>query len=388
MDSTGDPVPVAQVVPFRQFIVKVNSRCNLACRYCYMYFAADQGWRDQPVTASPRMLRQMARRIGEHAARHRLPAVSLVLHGGEPLLTDPEILGAYVQDVREQVPDGCEVFVTLQTNGVLLTEDRLHALARHGIRVGLSMDGGLAHHNDQRVDHAGRPSWPAVERAARMLAEPGHRGAYAGVLCVIDLDADPVEVYESLTAFDPPALDFLLPYGNWTNPPAGLPAAPGDPAPYGDWLCAVFDRWWRADRRRTRIRFFEECIAALLGRPALSEVFGLEAFAAVVVETGGTIEQVDALKTTYPGAAATGLDVFAHSFDDVLDHPGVTARHAGPDALAEECRRCTLVDTCGGGHYVHRYRAGNGFRNPSVYCADLQRIIRHVTHALHEVTTS
>ncbi|MGW2948295.1 hypothetical protein ACWDAF_42650, partial [Streptomyces sp. NPDC001226] len=24
-------------VPFRQFIVKVNGRCNLACRYCYLY---------------------------------------------------------------------------------------------------------------------------------------------------------------------------------------------------------------------------------------------------------------------------------------------------------------------------------------------------------------
>ncbi len=30
------------------------------------------------------------------------------------------------------------------------------------------------------------------------------------------------------------------------------------------------------------------------------------------------------------------------------------------------------------GHYAHRYRRGTGFRNRSVYCADLARIITHV----------
>ena len=27
---------------------------------------------------------------------------------------------------------------------------------------------------------------------------------------------------------------------------------------------------------------------------------------------------------------------------------------------------------------MHRYRAGDGFRNPSVYCADLTRLITHI----------
>jgi uncharacterized protein len=29
-------------VPFREFIVKVHSRCDLACDYCYMYEMADR----------------------------------------------------------------------------------------------------------------------------------------------------------------------------------------------------------------------------------------------------------------------------------------------------------------------------------------------------------
>ncbi len=168
-------------------------------------------------------------------------------------------------------------------------------------------------------------------------------------------------------------------HATWPPPPPGLPDRG---TPYGDWLAAVFDRWWHAGRRRTRVRIFQECIALLLGLPAATEQFGLQPFTAAVVETDGTIEQVDSLKTAYPGAAATGLDVFAHSFDDALAHPGVAARQAGLAALAPDCVACPLVTVCGGGHYAHRYREGHGFRNPSVYCADLQRLIRHIAAAV------
>src|ERR1043166_2879062 len=33
--------------PFREFVLKVHSRCNLTCDYCYIYEMADQSWRAQ-----------------------------------------------------------------------------------------------------------------------------------------------------------------------------------------------------------------------------------------------------------------------------------------------------------------------------------------------------
>ncbi|RWZ69076.1 FxsB family radical SAM/SPASM domain protein, partial [Streptomyces albidoflavus] len=163
-------------------------------------------------------------------------------------------------------------------------------------------------------------------------------------------------------------------------------AGAGAPAPYGDWLAAVFDLWWAAGRRETRVRLFEEAIAALLGLPTGSESLGLDPFTAVVVETDGSIEQVDSLKSAYPGAAATGLTLGRNSFDDALTHPGVAARQSGPAALAADCRACPLLHACGGGHYAHRHRAGAGFRHPSVYCADQQRFLHHVAAALARAT--
>ncbi|WP_351232563.1 FxsB family cyclophane-forming radical SAM/SPASM peptide maturase [Streptomyces sp. NPDC002133] len=386
-------------VPFAQFIVKMHGRCNLACRYCYLYAGPDRTWRTRPAAAPPGVLDRTAARIAEHAAAHGLSDLSLVLHGGEPLLAGADRLAAFTDLVRERVPSDCTVHATVQTNATLLTDDRVTTLARHGIRIGISLDGGLPAHNALRTDHAGRPSWPAASRGARLLAER-HPEAYAGILTVVDPRTDPVEMYASLIALKPPAIDLLLPHGNWTSPPPGLdPERRGPPeargggnaveqslTPYGDWLGAVFDQWWPAERRETRIRLFEECIALLLGLPGATESLGLDPVNAVVVETDGAIEQVDSVKSAYDTAAATGLDVFRHTFDEALAHPGIAARQAGAAALAAECRACPVLTVCGGGHYAHRYRAGHGFTHRSVYCADLDRLIRHVAGRLADAT--
>ncbi|MFJ9765949.1 FxsB family cyclophane-forming radical SAM/SPASM peptide maturase [Streptomyces erythrochromogenes] len=379
--------------PIRQFVLKTRSRCNLACTYCYVYEMADQGWRDQPVAMAPATTARAAQRIAEHAAAHDLPRVDLVLHGGEPLLTAPAALAAPVEAVRAALAatsPRTRITATVQTNGTLITRGRLTALAASGIRVGVSLDGGLPAHNTRRVDRAGHPGFGAAARGLRLLAR--HPDSYAGVLCVIDLDQDPVETYESLLAFAPPTVALLLPLANWSAPP---PPGPGPGSgrrpggtPYADWLLAVFERWWHDGERRTRIRLFEEIIALLLGLPATTETLGLAPAATAVIETDGSIEQADSLKSAYEGAAATGMALDTHSFDQLLDHPGFAARQLGRDALAAGCRACELVEVCGGGHYPHRYRAGEGFRQPSVYCADLQVLIRHIATAVQHAATA
>lgn len=378
--------------PFRQFIVKMHGRCNLACTYCYVYEGFDRTWRTRPAAAPADVLLRTADRIAEHACAHDLTDLSLVLHGGEPLLAGADTLARFTDDVRRRVPAGCRVHATVQTNATLLTEDRLTVLARHGIRVGISLDGGLPAHNARRLDHAGRPSWPAAVRGARLVADRFPQ-SYAGILTVVDPTLNPVETYESLLDLRPPALDLLLPHGNWSTPPPGLPtrapetARTGDrgATPYGDWLAAAFDLWWdsRTDEGPPpRVRLFSEIIALLLGMPSALEAVGLSPTAAVVVETDGAIEQLDSLKQTYEGAVVTGLDVFRNTFDETLDHPGVAARQIGVAALGATCRACPVIAACGGGNYAHRYREGSGFRHPSVYCHDLERLIRHIASEL------
>ena len=61
------------------------------------------------------------------------------------------------------------------------------------------------------------------------------------------------------------------------------------------------------------------------------EGLGLRPSTLIVVETDGSIKQLDSLSSTYPGAADTGLHVFTDSFDAALDHPTTVARQIGVD---------------------------------------------------------
>jgi uncharacterized protein len=361
--------------PFREFVLKVHQRCNLACDYCYVYEMADQSWRDRPARMPDEVVRATADRIGEHARAHDLPEVRFILHGGEPLLAGPDRLRSLVTALRAALPGSCHPTVGVQTNGTLLDERMLSVLEELGVTIGVSLDGPPAANDRHRRRSDGRGSFAVVDRALTRLAAPDHRAAYAGLLCTIDPATDPVDCFETLLSYRPPAIDFLLPHANWDHPPAGTAAGA---TPYAEWLIPVFDRWYAADRRETRVRLFESIIDLVLGGASASGQVGLSAVAVAVVESDGAIEQEDSLKSAYAGAAATGLNVLTDPFDAALDHPGVAARQIGLDALAEECLACPLHRICGGGNYVHRYRSGDGFRNPSVYCADLGRLITHV----------
>ncbi len=119
-------------------------------------------------------------------------------------------------------------------------------------------------------------------------------------------------------------------------------------------------------------------MALILGGTGRSEQVGLSPVAVVVVETDGAIEQVDSLKSAYPGACHTGRTVYTDPLDAAFDHPGIVARQIGAEALSPTCRACSVSTVCGAGHYVHRYRAVDGFHNPTVYCADMFKLILHV----------
>jgi uncharacterized protein len=372
---------VRHVRPIRQFVLKIHGRCDLACDYCYVYTLADQRWRSRPRAMSRATMRDTAARIAEHATTHGLRKVDVVLHGGEPLLAGKDDVEYCVTTLRAAAGDDVETAIALQTNGVRLDAEFLRLFARHGVRVGVSLDGDTAAHDRHRRHANGTGSHSQVTEAVRRLAGQPHRPLFGGLLCTIDLGNDPVRTYENLVAFDPPVVDFLLPHGNWSAPPPGR--VPGSPAtPYADWLIAVFDRWYHAPERETRVRLFAEIINLLFGGTSRVEGVGTAPSTVAVVETDGAIEGSDMLASAYEGAGATGLRVDRHSFDEALRAPVFVDAQAGAAGLAPACEPCAVRTVCGGGLQAHRYRRGTGFRNPSVYCPDLYHLIGHIRATL------
>jgi sulfatase maturation enzyme AslB (radical SAM superfamily) len=138
---------------FTEFVFKTQSNCNLrtrydlggiaigGCDYCYEY-AADSTWRDEPPLMDVAVMRQGARRIGEHALLHSLGDVRVINHGGEPLLSSAKRLDVFSTVVGEtigQIASDTKVHLYIQTNGTLLSEEKLEVLRRHRYTIGLSL---------------------------------------------------------------------------------------------------------------------------------------------------------------------------------------------------------------------------------------------------------
>jgi uncharacterized protein len=368
-------------ISFREFVVKIHSRCDLACDYCYMYELADQSWRDRPRRMGPETARYTALRIGEHARSHQVPRVALILHGGEPLLAGRELITELVCATLAAVGPGTRMDFRVQTNGVGLDDSYLRLLRDLGIRVGVSLDGTAESHDRHRRFASGRGSHAAVAAGLDRLTRPAFRHLFSGLLCTIDLRNDPVATYKALAEFDPPQIDFLLPHGTWAAPPPGrVPSAAV--TPYADWLIEIFNHWYASPG--TQIRLFEDIMQLLLGADPASEMLGLSPVRVVVIETDGAIEVADNLKVAYHAAAMTGLHVATNSLDEALLAPGVVARQLGARSLSPQCRACDVRRVCGAGLYAHRYRPGTGFYNPSVYCPDLMKLIGHIRRTMQD----
>ncbi|NEC89326.1 radical SAM/SPASM protein FxsB, inactivated metallohydrolase extension form [Streptomyces sp. SID12501] len=355
----------------QQLVLKVHSRCDLACDHCYVYEHADQGWKARPVVISEEALTRTARRFASYAEAHKLPSVAIILHGGEPLLCGPARLRRICAELTRTLAPVTTLDLQIHTNGIQLSPRHLDVFAEFGVRVGISLDGDRVANDRHRLDRRGRSSYDRVLRGIDLLRTPEYRHLFGGLLCTVDVANDPATVHEALTALNPPRIDYLLPHSTWEHPP---PNPSGSPTPYADWLLTVFDLW-NEQGRRIPVRTFESVLSTLRGGPSLTEAMGLAPSDLAVVETDGSFEQADSLKTAFDGAAATGYDVFRHGFEEFAQHEGVLARQRGLAGVSEACRRCPVVDSCGGGLYAHRYSAEREFDNPSVFCADLRALV-------------
>jgi uncharacterized protein len=316
---------------------------------------------------------EVAGRIRDHVRLHSISAVSLLFHGGEPLLAGLDHLQQLVAIFRLCLHSETRLFFGMQTNGTLLTREAIGFLEENRFGVGISVDGPPPVNDRHRISLTGKGTGHETIRGLELLRDSP---CFSGILCVIDPTSDPLEVWHFLAAYEPPLIDFLLPHGTWDRKPLGH-GSPGSTL-HGDWLIRIFDAWFAGDRSHIRIRFFEDIIRNSLGGHGRLESLGLQPATLLVVAANGDYEGVDTLKAVIPGAHQLGMDCRTHSLEDVLKHPKVAFRQSGIAALCRDCQACPYVKTCGGGYVTHRYSSVNGFDNPSVYCGDLYKLIGHI----------
>lgn len=363
----------------RCFLIKVASRCNINCDYCYMYNHLDQSWKTQPALMSEKTLEAIVSRIREYVVEKQLDHIAIVYHGGEPLLIGTEKLVSHSKLVRKLLPETVTVDFSLQTNGVLLNESDIIAFQENNIQVSLSLDGPAKANDKHRLDHKGNSTYLDCERALKLLEK--YPKVFAGVIAVIDPSNSPTELMNFFGNHSIPQLDFLLPDANYLTLPSGRNE---NPNLYIDWLTECFDVWF--DNFSTlKIRTFDNILGSLMGLPSETDAFGFGDVSLITIETDGSYHDLDVLKITGTGTNLSRGDVQTTSLNEALTSEQVR-KHQGllrKEGLCEECQVCSVVDVCGGGAVAHRF-SQDGYNNPSIYCLEIKELIEHANISVTE----
>ncbi|BCA58137.1 hypothetical protein HMP06_0906 [Sphingomonas sp. HMP6] len=320
-----------------------------------------------------------ARRIAEYTAAAEIDRVTVIYHGGEPLLVGHARIVDFTRTLRAAVGPRVELDVGMQTNGLILTDAALDAFESERIAVSLSMDGPRGAHDLHRKTRKGRSSYDRVEAALeRLKLRPS---VFSGVIAVIDASVKPETLLSFFAAHGVPQLDFLLPDSHHDHLPPGRLV---DPGLYERWLIEAFDAWFYS-YPELRVRTFEALLDVIAGLPSGTDAFGFGDVSLVTLETDGTWHDLDVLKVAGAGATRLVGSVMDTSIEQVASSTALAAhrRMLTRSGLCEACRDCDIVDVCGGGSLPHRFGNG-GFDNPTVYCAEMKALVAHVRKRLHE----
>ncbi len=132
----------------------LTQQCNLRCPYCYVPHHGTRMSEEMALLAVERMLRV--------AYQHRYRRLRIKYAGGEPTLNFKVLQSAHRYALQVGRSLGIEVEGVVLTNGTCWSASMLDFVAKHGIRLGLSLDGGEQAHNRLRLFPDGRGSFEIV----------------------------------------------------------------------------------------------------------------------------------------------------------------------------------------------------------------------------------
>jgi uncharacterized protein len=356
--------------PISQLLVKVATRCNIDCSYCYWF--RDASVYDKPKLMSEAVLQQLLQRIEEHVTTFPLTDFPVVLHGGEPLLWGVANFRVFAEACRAiSERTGCDIPIAVTTNGVLIDDEWLDCFESSRISVAISLDGPAHIHDIHRKTFQGTGTHAAVERAARKLVS---RDIAVSALAVCNPVHPPKDYVDFFAACGIANYDIMIPDATVDERPASIAA----------FYKGLFELWLEANRSSPAvdIRIISDMIAATLGNNAPTEGVGYKPIELCTVMTDGSVEAHDVLRIAGDGFTQTKFNIFEHAIDEVRGEPRWQAAREASIHLNEKCRRCQFMNACGGGYLPHRFSKKNGYDNPSVYCDDLYAMFENMQSVL------
>lgn len=316
-------------------------------------------------------------------ADHQGKPFSIVLHGGEPFLLGAERLKFLLSTLRKSL--SVEFPISIQTNGILITNELLDICSMYRASVAISIDGPKGVHDQWRVNHTGGGTFDDVVKGYQLLkSHADHLFLNAGLLAVIDPFSDPGEVYNFFKSLGAPSVDFLYKDGNHDRLPFGKKML--NSTEYGTWMASLL-KIYLDDHEPLPIRVLDDMLKVLLGGIVTKEGLGITDFGILIIDTDGTLMKNDTLKSAFNGADQFDQTVNIKECElvEFVGCNGFKAYREMQRPSNDKCLQCQYLDLCGGGMILHRWKKETGFNNTSVYCADQMLLIDEMKTVLDKI---
>lgn len=337
--------------------------CNLDCEYCFYLDREADPYERLPGRV---MSAETLEKLVDGYLFYSHPESTFSFQGGEPTLAG---LGFFQRLVNLQTRygrSGQSVSNSIQTNGILLDEAWCQLLREYRFLVGLSLDGPEDVHDRYRLNKARHGSWAQGMRAVELLRR---ERVEFNILCVVSA-ANVTRAGEIYRFFRKLGIEHLqfIPLAEFDA--GGAPKLFTVTGPeYGRFLCEVFDLWW-PERRRVRVRFFDNLAEALAGQKPGGCTFHESCDSYVVVEYNGDVYPCDFFVEAAWKLGNIELDSWSELARRRRRHEFAAMKSVPHDA----CAACGHAAICHGGCPKGRHGRFRNFEDLDWFCDAYQMI--------------
>ena len=361
-------MPETNYPAINELILKLASRCNINCSYCYWF-------RDPLVMSSPKMLQPevitaFIDKLSEHISQFKLKIFSITFHGGEPTLFPLDRFENLCQSLRSiEHKTECRFRFSMQSNGLLIDDGWIKVLKKYNVVLGISMDGEQQVHDKYRIDHKGRGTYLKTVAAIERLRAAG-LSVY--ILSVADPQSGAARFVDHLVdQLGIKKFDALIPHLHHENKVESI----------ADYYCDLFDRYIdELIEQDVGIRILDKYMRQMV-LTRQQQNSGPGYISTVTLLTDGYLEATDDLRGA-GGLAPSKINIKTDALQQVSEDPLWREIYHSSLNLSEKCQSCEFKDTCVGGPMATRWSDENRFNNPSVYCDDLFKIMTHMKNRL------
>ena len=360
------------------FLMKPASGfCNMRCKYCFYQDELAKRDRSGDCMMSEAVADMLIERCLAEIDQNG--TISFAFQGGEPTLAGLDFFRHFVARCDTLNRKNVRVQYAIQTNGLLLTEEWAVFFHEHGFLVGISLDGEKSIHDELRPDGAGKGTWNRVEKAIRLLQKSG---VETNLLCVVSRRCarSPGKVYRTLKKTGVNYLQFIPCLDPLDEERGSMPHSLL-PEQYADFLCRLFDEWYRDWRAGdyTSVRLFDDYVHLMMGASAGTCSTCGNCGGYLVVEGNGSVYPCD----FYCVDEWKLGSVCIQTLGELLSGETERAFLSRGNTLPSACTDCRWKALCSGGCKRDWLQTADGAQN--YFCQAFRKFFAHSEARLAEI---